>query len=230
MKITKSMKPTLAIAVAVGSLASANAAVTVTSTAPTVNGEDIAQLTTNRSWNKGFNNGKSFGQSFNTGSDAAGYALNAISFQTAVAQTGVGVTTPASFTVRVIEITAGDGTSSATYSTVATDAGHTFTGDFAIDDWFTWTLNSSVSLDANKLYGVDVTVANAGSGAPFSSKLRVGNGTFANGRNYLSGGGTLNLTSGEDAVFHADITAVPEPSTTALLGLGGLALILRRRK
>jgi hypothetical protein len=27
-----------------------------------------------------------------------------------------------------------------------------------------------------------------------------------------------------------DIAAVPEPSTTALLGLGGLALILRRRK
>ena len=28
----------------------------------------------------------------------------------------------------------------------------------------------------------------------------------------------------------ADFTAVPEPTTTALLGLGGLALILRRRK
>ena len=29
---------------------------------------------------------------------------------------------------------------------------------------------------------------------------------------------------------HIAITAVPEPSSTALLGLGGLALILRRRK
>ena len=30
--------------------------------------------------------------------------------------------------------------------------------------------------------------------------------------------------------LEGDITPVPEPSTTALLGLGGLALILRRRK
>ncbi len=111
-----------------------------------------------------------------------------------------------------------------------TDAGHTFTGDFATNDWFTWTLNSSVSLDANKLYGVDVTVASTGSGGSFSGRLRVGDGTFVNGRNYLSGTGTLSLTSGEDAVFHADIALVPEPTTTALLGLGGLALILRRRK
>ncbi len=36
---------------------------------------------------------------------------------------------------------------------------------------------------------------------------------------------------GQNATFNAlSISSVPEPSTTALLGLGGLALILRRRK
>jgi hypothetical protein len=34
----------------------------------------------------------------------------------------------------------------------------------------------------------------------------------------------------EGVIDNVQVTAVPEPSTTALLGLGGLALILRRRK
>ena len=47
--------------------------------------------------------------------------------------------------------------------------------------------------------------------------------------------GTLDLTvstagASEVRVNGFEISAVPEPSTTALLGLGGLALILRRRK
>ena len=40
-------------------------------------------------------------------------------------------------------------------------------------------------------------------------------------------GGADNLVAVAEVRF---IDAVPEPSTTALLGLGGLALILRRRK
>lgn len=46
-------------------------------------------------------------------------------------------------------------------------------------------------------------------------------------RNAPSGGIS---TSGEAAYISISVDAVPEPSTTALLGLGGLALILRRRK
>ncbi|MGB0775042.1 MAG: LamG-like jellyroll fold domain-containing protein [Akkermansiaceae bacterium] len=36
--------------------------------------------------------------------------------------------------------------------------------------------------------------------------------------------------SGAEITAHSDAFAVPEPSSTALLGLGGLALIMRRRK
>lgn len=47
---------------------------------------------------------------------------------------------------------------------------------------------------------------------------------------------TTNITSGtanqrlRDLHFDFEVSAVPEPSSTTLLGLGGLALILRRRK
>ncbi|MEJ6571203.1 MAG: PEP-CTERM sorting domain-containing protein [Akkermansiaceae bacterium] len=57
-----------------------------------------------------------------------------------------------------------------------------------------------------------------------ASWMRIGiDGTYENpggGRNWLGGLGEVRFEG----------TAVPEPSTTALLGLGGLALILRRRK
>ncbi len=46
--------------------------------------------------------------------------------------------------------------------------------------------------------------------------------------NVSSNHSTENYTGISDVGF--DTVAVPEPSSTALLGLGGLALILRRRK
>ncbi|QQL44942.1 PEP-CTERM sorting domain-containing protein [Sulfuriroseicoccus oceanibius] len=46
----------------------------------------------------------------------------------------------------------------------------------------------------------------------------------------LFSGGTQPFGGAYDASFQIDATKVPEPSSAALLGLGGLALILRRRK
>jgi len=43
-------------------------------------------------------------------------------------------------------------------------------------------------------------------------------------------GSDTRFTDFDNVILDATITAVPEPSSTALLGLGGLALILRRRK
>ena len=51
-------------------------------------------------------------------------------------------------------------------------------------------------------------------------------------RLYLETGGTFgpNGVKLDNLTLDGDVTVVPEPSTTALLGLGGLALILRRRQ
>ena len=50
------------------------------------------------------------------------------------------------------------------------------------------------------------------------------------GGSYTGGQSFGNVTNAPDYHFGVYAVAVPEPSTTALLGLGGVALILRRRK
>ena len=56
-------------------------------------------------------------------------------------------------------------------------------------------------------------------------------GTFdtSGATNYDASGASL-VDGGSGIVYLTGLTSVPEPSTTALLGLGGLALIFRRRK
>ncbi|HAC81435.1 MAG TPA: hypothetical protein DCG06_14140 [Deltaproteobacteria bacterium] len=58
--------------------------------------------------------------------------------------------------------------------------------------------------------------------------LYIGGGNGNQGANGIYGDFRIYDNTLNDAAVAA--LAVPEPSTTALLGLGGLALILRRRK
>lgn len=57
-----------------------------------------------------------------------------------------------------------------------------------------------------------------------------GTGDAANGTFYGVASYDQPLTNQQVADLYSAFTLVPEPSSTALLGLGGLALILRRRK
>ncbi len=90
--------------------------------------------------------------------------------------------------------------------------------------------------DGTTLSGADTVTLDQGATGSNSISLRIGNNNAAN----RSFDGLIDnvriYNSVEDATSlfgimkFNDAVAVPEPSSTALLGLGGFALILRRRK
>ena len=175
---------------------------------------------------------KGVGQSFLMGG-TDGY-LNAVTLKLNSNSTndysGIGVQ---SFEVRV-------GTFTGDYASFNVISTQTVTGNLAglsNGDFMTWTLDNSVALSAGTTYGAIVNALDTG-GTRFDLAK---NTSYNDGRvlyqNYSAWTTTpvldgLGNNSGRDANFHIDIssTAVPEPSSTALLGLGGLALILRRRR
>ncbi len=243
MKLKSFPRSTSPLAACIAGLAltalSANAAMTISSTAPTLDGGDQGKVgaSDTQNFGKSFNSGTSdVGQSFTTSTNVGGYAMDSVSFKLRAAQTDVGVTTPATFSLRIIEITGGDNTAAGIYTTIYTSATQSFTGSFAADDWFTLTLPDSVALEANTLYGVDIRVVSGGTGAVFATSMKAGSGGYAAGRFYDPGwgvsptaSGSLNLTSTEDMMFHVNLAAIPEPSAALLGGLGLLALLRRCR-
>jgi hypothetical protein len=102
----------------------------------------------------------------------------------------------------------------------------------------TWTTVLSNAVTFGDTTTFSMTINDYGAG--FSYDLNVG-GNIASGLTDVQDGvlndfdqlafATASLASGSTFEFdNVSVEAVPEPSTTALIGLGGLALILRRRK
>ena len=241
MTLNIQLKTTFAVAAVTAGLAlSANAAITFSSSeVNTATDGDLSVTNQNASVNDGLDpividgsTNKGVGQSFLMGG-TAGY-LNAVTLKLKSTATndysGLGTQ---SFEIRV-------GTFTGDYASFNVISTQTVTGNLAglsNGDFMTWTLDNSVALSAGTTYGAIVNALDTG-GTRFDLAK---NTSYNDGRvlyqNYSAWTTTpvldgLGNNSGRDANFHIDIssTAVPEPSSTALLGLGGLALILRRRR
>ena len=92
---------------------------------------------------------------------------------------------------------------------------------------FTWVDTAGTVTYKGYVDGVLITTDTGGQ-APSVGALYIGGGNNNHGANGIYGDFRIYDNTLDDAAVAA--LAVPEPSSAALLGLGGLALILRRRK
>lgn len=199
------------------------ATVSISSAAPTVDGADIANLGdgVDAGGDQGhvWNNRPHQGQSFTTGSNAAGYQIQAVTMR----NLNNTVTNGPTFNVLV-------GTLS---GTTFTQTGSTETGiapNYAPNDYITFTFDTPLTLTANTTYAF----LWGSNGSGFVTENTLDDSTYTGGTAISSGDNNvpdLNnvISRNVERIFHVDLVAIPEPSA-ALLGLLGGCFLLRRRR
>lgn len=180
------------------------------------------------------------GQTFTTGNSAAGYNLSGVWMQHAtysntwwdVTQSG-GVQLVYRLTDPSAAGTAGFVLDSETYNVTGAEANNMGTGFPGVGSgtWVYFELSGPITLAPNTVYGFDVATG-ASSPNYFFETAGDNADVYAGGEAYTTvrGGNVMTTFSGGDHVFGVMLTAVPEPSTLALVGLGGLALMFYRKR
>ena len=200
------------------------AAITISSTAPTLDSADQGNLTWSTTGSDSYwTDRPNPGQSFTTDSNSSGYTLNSISFQLNSTRTA---SSTLNYNIRVVSI-------SGTDSTTITDlTGETWNGVHNSGDWITYTFDTPISLAADTQYGVDIQHVSGGAWQDGITSLRRNGNTFTGGAKYTRNDGdpAALSNSSNDLIFHVDmdLALVPEPSAALLSGLG-VMLLLRRR-
>ena len=213
----------------------------VSPTAPTVDGADIAQLDglTDPGGDQGhfWDNRPNHGQTFTTGPNAAGYTLSAVSLLARVDQ---GSTTSPTWDIRIGTV---DGSNVFTPVQAETATGVTipqaYNGGSAPPppQWVTWTLGTPTVLAPNTLYGFDLHPSGGGFISLNNPGDVYGGGTaISSGDNYPASPPNALRVWGFDRVFHVDLApagaVIPEPMTMLAVGLGisGLGGYIRKRR
>lgn len=209
------------------------AVITLSSSAPTVDEADIAQLLGGASLSA--DNGDvwggrpAMGQSFTTGDHAQGYTLDAFSFKSFNNSGSNADADQSQYTFRV-------GTISGAVFTPLASGTAIPTGDITAGDWLTMEFTSAVNLSANTQYAVDILHDNTPSFWGWRSE-GTASSVYAGGSSYASGVNNAPLDDSNltvhsfDRTFHVNLVAVPEPSSAALLaGLTGLVCVMGRRR
>jgi hypothetical protein len=176
--------------------------VSIGTTAPTVNGADIAQLTeTDADWGSSvlWGDRPARGQTFMTGS--AKYLLYSVTIKSIGSQSANGT-----YTLRIGTII---GT---TFTQIVSETSATITDDVAVDDYITFVLDVPLELNSGELYGFDI----GRSGSGWNNYRNTDDSSYGSGTSYSSGSngaGDSNIsTHGFDRVFHIDMAAKPNGS------------------
>ncbi len=208
------------------------ATLTIGSAAPTEDGLDIANLAPGTGSTKLYTDTDAIGQLFTTGSDDV--LLDRITLQSAAPSSAV-----KHYTLTIGEVS---GTS---YSAIRTESGIVQNDDSVDDDYWTFTLDTPVSLSATTNYGFDLamTYSSLGwqsGGIPYRASTGNNPDMYPDGRQFSSQAHAastpvIDLHNG-DLVFHLNMApaggAVPEPMTMCALGmaLAGLGGYVRKRR